>query len=468
MLKRTLISMSVASSMLLTACGSDDSDDSSSATATPTAAPITATATPTATPTPMPAMANVRVWHASPDAPAVKVFVDDALVLDGVDYRGVSNWLSLDAGNHNIKVHGITPGGEVEVINTDVTLMNDYQYEIAAVNDTSAISAAVISKMADTPADGNLQVQVAHLAPDAPQVSVHVSAPNDPLSNATVVATLAFGENTDELEIPAGDYRIRISLPNDFDTVVYDSGSVALTAGSELFISALENTDANSSVPVSLAVSTGDSSFNLYDVNQGADLKVVHNSSDTPNVDITADDFNSILVTDLEFQEMNGPLNVPGATYNLDIGVTGQNTSALAVDGLVLENAMNYSAIALGSLAADSLEVLALMDNDRAIATHSKVRIVHGSTTAGPVDIYVTEQGDTDLSDNTPAFESVPYKAETGYVPLTPGSYTVHVAIENTTTVAIEADLDLAAGDVYTAIARDPAQGESTFGLILY
>ena len=453
MLKRTLLSTAVLSAVALTGCNTDSNDDTNT-NATPT-------------PTPTVGEANVRVWHASPDAPMVNVYVNGNQVLANVDYRGISNWLTLPEGTHNVQVRGIVLNDEVTVIDQDVTLMANYQYEIAAVNKTASIAPAVISKMADTPAAGNVQVQVAHLAPDAPTVAVHVSAVDDPLSATTKIAELAFGENTPELEIPAGDYRIRITLPDDFATVVYESGSVALPADAELFISALANTDANSAVPVTLAVSTGTSSFNLYDANQGADLKVIHASADTPTVDVTADDFNSILVEDLAFGAVAGPLNVPATTYNLDLGVANSNNSALAVDNLQLEASMKYSAIALGSLAANSLEVMALADDDRSIATHAKVRIVHASTQAGLVDIYVTEQGDTDLSDNTPAFESVPYKAQTGYVPLAAGNYTVHVALEDTTTVAIEADLNLVAGDVYTAIAHDPTTGSNAFGLIL-
>ena len=49
-------------------------------------------------------MAKVRVVHASPDAPAVDVYVDGAKALSNVTFFTASDYLSLPAGEHRFQV----------------------------------------------------------------------------------------------------------------------------------------------------------------------------------------------------------------------------------------------------------------------------------------------------------------------------------------------------------------------------
>jgi len=108
-----------------------------------------------------------------------------------------------------------------------------------------------------------------------------------------------------------------------------------------------------------------------------------------------------------------------------------------------------------------------LADDPRSIATEARVRIVHGSPGAGLVDIYVNAPG-TDITTVAPAFEDVPFKAETGYVSLAGGTYDVSVTPANDpSTVAIFATLPVSEGDVFTVIARDAPGGGAPFGLIV-
>jgi len=70
----------------------------------------------------------------------------------------------------------------------------------------------------------------------------------------------------------------------------------------------------------------------------------------------------------------------------------------------------------------------------------------------------------------SPAFSSVPFLADTGFVSLAPGTYDVTVTLAGDTTPAIQVEgLVVAGGDVLTAIARDPNSnaGETAPGLIV-
>ena len=112
-----------------------------------------------------------------------------------------------------------------------------------------------------------------------------------------------------------------------------------------------------------------------------------------------------------------------------------------------------------------NIEPLVLTDDRRSIATEARVRIVHGSPSAGNVDIYVAAPG-TDINTINPTFANVPFKANTGYVGLTGATYDVSV----TPAGAEDPGGDLRRrwrsqnGDIFTAIARDATGGGGPAG----
>src|SRR5688572_8134384 len=65
--------------------------------------------------------AQVRVLHASPDAPAVDVYLDDTIVgpLTNVPFGTISGYLEVPAGDHNVKVYA-TGSTTDPVIDADV------------------------------------------------------------------------------------------------------------------------------------------------------------------------------------------------------------------------------------------------------------------------------------------------------------------------------------------------------------
>ena len=153
--------------------------------------------------------AMVRVLHASPDAPAVDVYLDDVKVgaLTNVPFGAISGYLDIPAGDHNVKVYatGTTTGA---VIDANVTIASGSRYTIAATNAVAAIAAQVIEDEPAPDCDG-AQVRVIHFSADAPAVDVATAgaAPAD-----AVVKALAYPNATGYLSLPAGSYDLEIRL----------------------------------------------------------------------------------------------------------------------------------------------------------------------------------------------------------------------------------------------------------------
>lgn len=250
---------------------------------------------------------------------------------------------------------------------------------------------------------------------------------------------------------------------------MFDSGSLELTtAGADLVIAAIDSRFSGPSPVSLLAIDQEGGANDILDVKATSSLRVVHSVSDAPAVDVIVND-SITLVDALSFPDFTDYVAVTADTYNVKVAADADNSVVVIDADVTVEAGEFYTVLAIGSLnAADdvAIEPLILSDDQRRIATEAQVRIVHGSTLAGNVDIYVTANGD--IAQASPAFSNVPFKADTGYVSLAEGYYVVTVTPAGKKGVAIEAAANLTANKIYTAIARDGVNLDSTMlGLIL-
>ena len=172
---------------------------------------------------------RVRVVHASPDAPAVDVLLDDAEVLTDVSYLGASDYLETTDGEHNLKVN--VAGTTTTAIDADVTLADGTDYTVIASDLVAQIAPIVLEDDNSAPTAGSVRVRAIHGAPSAPAVDVYVTAPGTDLATAAPALTgVEFGDVSSYLEVPAGDYQVRVT-PAGTKTVAIDSGALALSGG---------------------------------------------------------------------------------------------------------------------------------------------------------------------------------------------------------------------------------------------
>jgi uncharacterized protein DUF4397 len=173
--------------------------------------------------------ARVRVVHASPDAPAVDVLLDNAKVLGDVPYLAASEYLDAPAGSRNLKVNAA--GTATTVIDADLNLMDGTDHTVIAAGPVQAIEPIVLQDDNSAPASGNARVRAIHGAPSAPAVDIYVTAPGAELETATpLLTTVSFGDVANYVEVPAGDYQVRVT-PAGTKTVVIDSGTLTLSSG---------------------------------------------------------------------------------------------------------------------------------------------------------------------------------------------------------------------------------------------
>ena len=171
--------------------------------------------------------ADVRVLHASPDAPAVDVYLDDAIVgpLTNVPFGAISDYLQIPAGAHNIKVYATGTTAD-PVIDADVTLTAGAAYTVAATGALADITAQVLEDD-PSPTSSSAKVRVVHFSADAPAVDVATAGST---VEEAVVKGLAYPNATDYLALPGGTYDLEVRLAGD-TTVALPLADVTIQDG---------------------------------------------------------------------------------------------------------------------------------------------------------------------------------------------------------------------------------------------
>lgn len=204
MMLKTKLAAALVAALAITACDDDD--------------PVAPVAT-----------ADVRVVHASPDAPNVDVLVDNSVALSNVAYRAASAYLDVPSGTRNLKVRAA--GTSNVVINADVPLVAGNAYTVLATGRVASIAPLVLQDNLTLPASGNIKLRLVHGSPTAGNVDIYVTAPTADITNIQpTLQNVPFRAASQYLEVPAGTYRVRIT-PTGTKTVAIDVPNVTLTAG---------------------------------------------------------------------------------------------------------------------------------------------------------------------------------------------------------------------------------------------
>src|ERR687894_450515 len=195
---------------------------------------------------------------------------------------------------------------------------------------------------------GEAQVRVAHLSPDAPNVDIYVNG-------EPVLTDVPYTTVSSYLSLPAGTQQVTVYATGDTSNPVIDA-PVKLAAGGVYTIAAVGLvTDGSISAQVYQDDLRAPSAGN-------AKLSVIHASPDAGPVDVVPRG-GEPLVTDLAFPEDTPYAEVPAGTYTLDVNSAGTNQTVLTVPDAALASGGVYSAFAVGTVYADSLDVLLVQDN---------------------------------------------------------------------------------------------------------
>ncbi len=138
------------------------------ASATPTALPVAAAAT---------QESEVRAIHASPDTPAVDIYLDAAKVVPALTFGGASAYLPVAVGMHDIRVFaaGANPTTDKPFIAAPGTqIPAGARLSIVAAGMFASVRVVTVNDTAAPPPSGRAKLRLVNVGADAPPVDLAV------------------------------------------------------------------------------------------------------------------------------------------------------------------------------------------------------------------------------------------------------------------------------------------------------
>jgi len=293
--------------------------------------------------TPASNKAKVRFLHASPDAPAVDIRLNDgsgAVVFGNQAFEDYTGYAEIDAGDYTFAV---TPAGDTTevIIFQPIGVQNGTVYTVVAhgtLDNTDQYPFAVRVFIDNDPGDGyadlsatSAEVMVVHASPDAPGV--------DLLVDGLVVnsSALEFPNNTGYLGVTGGDRNIKVNASGTPTTVI--DANLNLDPNINYSVFAVNNL---ASIEPLVVVDdlTAPASGKAH-------VRFMHLSPNAPAVDITLTD-GTVVFGDYEFKEYTAFTPLDAASYDLQVRLQGTSTVVLDLPGIVLEDGKIYTVFARG------------------------------------------------------------------------------------------------------------------------
>jgi hypothetical protein len=195
--------------------------------------------------------AMVRVIHASPDAPAVDVWLDGEPAIRNLAFGQFTGHTAVPAGSHRVRVTPTGAATDSAVIDTTLDLGAGKAYTVMATGRVAEITPLVLEDERMAPSGS--RARFVHASPDAPAVDIAVAG------GPVVISGAAFGGNSGYIEVPTGDVPLEVRVAGTEQVVLtvpatftggygYTLAAVGLAGGQpSLQAVALSDTGANRS-----------------------------------------------------------------------------------------------------------------------------------------------------------------------------------------------------------------------------
>jgi len=356
--------------------------------------------------------ASIRVAHMSPDAPAVDVTVDGREVLTEVSFPEVSEYLSVPAGQHRVRI--TEAGSSSNVLYNETATFDARPYTLLAsgevTNGARSSTDFGVSLLADrtAPSSANASIRLAHVSPDAGPVDVTVNG-----SGRVLFDNISFSNASRYAEVPGGNYTldIRRATGNNSGPTV-ESFDLEVSNGTAYTVfTAGYVTPSRAPVGVSLEPITATDGLE-------ATIRFAHVAPDSSPVSVYVN--GQLADRTLPYSATTEYFEVPAG--NRTVTITAANASEpLYQEAIGLNASTNYTVVAAGETADNGRPFDPVVLNDDAgrekpTTSTANARFLHAAPDAPPVDVVAAERG--------VIFDGVAYGNASSYTMIPGGNYT--------------------------------------------
>lgn len=432
-MKRILLPLAAAATLLLGACGSDSS-------------------LPEAT-----GKASIRAINAISTSQEINFLIEERS-LGSVPYQGGSNPSEYDdleyTFNFDVFYAGEADFRRIASQFLDIQANKEYTFLISGVLASPTITVWQDDKREFDAADTVFAAKFAHASPTLGTVDYYFAEAGVAPALGSQVATLSPGEISPAADFPAGDFVLTITAAGDPGDVVYTSDTNTFAAGDTIILATFDG-DASDTAPVFVrGLSNLGANIALPDVNFPPTVQFVNGSLDLRSVDIYDDELlTSLRVANHAFGEATEQLDVAlGA--NVFYYTPAGDTSAVTIEApLTTFGGLRYRFVAIGL--AGNLNSLAFIPDLRPVETHVKVQPFNASSNIAFVDLYAVEP-DTSIDNVFPIRAALASGAASSAGALPAGSYDLYITAFGEKSILAGPDrISVARGDVVDLLIVD-------------
>ena len=193
----------------------------------------------------------IRFLHASYNAPAIDIFINDVPIVKDLSYRNFSQYYKASAGFYNVKIY---PAGNKNLIlleeTIELTKNNIYTLAVMGTYDANGIELNLIADHLRDIDKNYSYIRFINLSPSLENVDVVL---NDKLE----ISQLSYGTESSYLEMKPGKYNFK-AYSSEQEKLVLENPNLILNAGKIYsgYIVGINNTKNNLQILIPLEGAT--------------------------------------------------------------------------------------------------------------------------------------------------------------------------------------------------------------------
>lgn len=157
-------------------------------------------------------LANVRILHASPDAPNVDIYINRQKLVTNFKFKQFTQYFPLPPGTYNISIY---PTGSINnpILNKNFSIVENEIVTLAAVNMFKDIELMPIQDPILPKIPGKAYLRFINLSPNSPEVDLTLSDGNK------LFESVGYKEMTEYIPLLPGNYTFQIR-PSTSGTII--------------------------------------------------------------------------------------------------------------------------------------------------------------------------------------------------------------------------------------------------------
>ncbi len=190
-----------------------------------------------------PTASQVRIIAASPDAPGLEFYLNNAILAYSVGFGSITSYISVNAGVDTIAAD--TAGTKQTLVSVKNTFINSNQYTVLVGNAAANLQALVLQDQAQAAPSGQISLRFIDQATRIGALDIYLVPSGQKFTAVTpLITNLTFGNAPSYLNVPTGTYTLVVvptgTVPTGMTVATYTGAQVAYSGGSATTIILLD------------------------------------------------------------------------------------------------------------------------------------------------------------------------------------------------------------------------------------